>query len=88
VKFKKYVEEIEPAQYALFESRLAKNSSGTIAASGLTYADLMLYHVTEYLGDRREAVTAKFPNVKNLINKVSGHPGIADYIAKRPQTPY
>jgi glutathione S-transferase len=83
---KKLQEEVEPQQLGIFESRLAQTGSGTLVASGLTYADFYLSLVVDRLGDRREAVLAKFPHVKKLTEKVNTHPRIVEWVAKRPVT--
>ena len=78
--------EIMPNNLKMFEARLAKTGSGLLAASGLTFADMYLANVLEWLGDKKEAVLAHFPLVKQLCQLVITNPGIAAWLAKRPVT--
>jgi glutathione S-transferase len=89
---KKLTEETVPAQLAIFEKRLASTGTGSIAVSGLTYADFYLALIYESVADagvdaaERDAALAKYPNLKKLIQNVNTHPKIAAWIAKRPVT--
>jgi glutathione S-transferase len=84
---RKLAEETVPVQMAIFESRLAKTGSGYLVPSGLTFADLYLTLVIDWLGDKKEAALANFPHLKQLTHNVNTHPKIAAWIARRPVTP-
>ena len=58
-----------PNNLKLFEARLAKTNSGFLLESGLSWADLYLYAVLEWLGDRKAELLSHFPLVKALDEK-------------------
>ena len=70
----------------IFENIIGKNGSGFLTTSGLTWADLYLFDVLSWLGDKRETILADYPHIMNLMTKVSTHARIADWLAKRPKT--
>lgn len=82
----KFTTETLPNNLKLFNEKIGKSGSGFFAASGLTWADLHLVNVLEWLGDKKEAALANFKNVKELDNKVRAHPNVAAWLAKRPKT--
>jgi len=77
-----------PDTLKAINDRLAKTGSGFIAASGLSWADLHLFNVLEFLGDKKEPLLANFKHVKALDDKVRAHPSIAAYLSQRPKTEY
>jgi glutathione S-transferase len=79
-------EEIFPNSLKTFEQRLIENGSGYLAGSSLTYADLHLFNMLDYLGEKKEAVLGHFPHVHKLDQAVRGHAHIAAWLAKRPVT--
>nr|QUF59397.1 glutathione S-transferase GSTS1/2-3 [Brachionus angularis] len=83
---KKLYEEIIPNNLRLFESRIGSTGSGYIAASGLTWADLYLFNILEYLGDKKEQILSSFLNVKALDQRIRANPNIASWLSKRPKT--
>lgn len=82
----KFSTETLPAALKLFDERIGKVGSGFLASSGLTWADLYLFCVLEWLGDKREAVLENFKNVKAHEQKIKSIPNIAAWLAKRPKT--
>ena len=78
--------EILPTHLKLIETKLAQGSSGFLVDSGLTWIDLYLHVILEWLSDKKEAVLAHFPKIKASEEKVRTHPKIAEWIAKRPVT--
>ena len=82
----KLATETLPQNMKIFDERLGKTGSGFFAASGLSWADLHLFNVLEFLGDKRETLIANFKNVKALDEKIRAHPAIATWLAKRPKT--
>nr|QUF59399.1 glutathione S-transferase GSTS1/2-5 [Brachionus angularis] len=83
---KTFGEEILPNQLKIFESRIAATGSGYIAASGLTWTDLFLFNLLEYLADKKEETLSYFPNIKALDQKIRANPKIANWLEKRPKT--
>lgn len=73
-----------------FEQRILKNrlASGFLVGSSLSWADLYLAQIVEFIDDdrRRESVLAGFPNVKSLIARIRDSEQVADWIRRRPQT--
>lgn len=82
----KLANETLPHNLKIIDERLAKSGSGFLASSGLSWADLHLFNVLEFLGDRREQLFANFKNIKALDQKIRAHPNIAAWLAKRPIT--
>lgn len=78
--------QVTPHNMKLFNDRLAKTGSGFLAPSGLSWADLHLFNVLEYLGKLREPVFANFKHVKALDEKVRSNPNVSAYLAKRPES--
>nr|AYN44489.1 glutathione S-transferase S1-2 [Brachionus calyciflorus] len=83
---KKFHEEILPNTLKTLDGKIAHNGSGYLVASGLTWADLFLVNILEWLGDKKEAALANFSNLKSLDEKVRSHPRIAEWLEKRPKT--
>jgi glutathione S-transferase len=77
-----------PNNLRLFEERIKKSGSGFLAASGLTWADLHMINVLEWLGDKKETALENFRLVRALDNKVRSIPNIAAWIAKRPKSQF
>nr|QVK45606.1 glutathione S transferase [Brachionus paranguensis] len=69
-----------------FESKIAKNGSGYLVSSGLTWADIFLADFLGWLGDKKDALISQFPAVKALDEKILNHPKISEWIAKRPKS--
>jgi glutathione S-transferase len=75
-----------PHHLKLYNEKIASSGSGYLAASGLSWADLHLVNVLEWLGENKEATLANFKHVKELDAKVRANPKVAEWIAKRPKT--
>jgi glutathione S-transferase len=84
---KKFETELCPNSLKNFEQRLTQNGSGYLVGSSLTYADLYLVALLEWLGDKKETALGYFPHVHKLDQTVRAHPSIAAWLAKRPVTP-
>ena len=82
----KLIAEVLPSNMKLFDERLGKTGSGFFAASGMTWADLYLFSILDFVGDKSEPVKANFKNVKAMDEKVRAHPAIAAWLARRPKT--
>ncbi len=78
--------EVIPNNMKLFESKLAKTNSGYLIGKGLTWADLYLVCILEWLGPHKEAVLNNFSHLKAFEHKIRSLPKIAEWISKRPKT--
>ena len=78
--------EVIPHNMKLFESKLAKTNSGYLIGKGLTWVDLYLSSILEWLGPNKEAVLNNFPHLKASDEKIRSLPKIAEWISKRPKT--
>ena len=83
---RKLFEETLPNFLKIFENIIIMNHSGFLVTSGLTWADLFLVNIFDFLGDKKAAILANFPRVKALDENVRAVPRIADWLAKRPKT--
>ena len=79
--------EVLPTHLKFFEIKLAQSSSGFLVGNSLTWVDLYLNIILEWLSDKKDAVLAHFPKIKANDEKVRALPKIAEWIAKRPETP-
>ena len=70
-----------------FEDKLVKTNTGYLVGSTLTMADIYLIATLEKLGDGLEPLLGNFPKLYSLDKRVKSHPKIAEWIAKRPNTP-
>ena len=85
---KKLFEDVLPKNFKFFEDKLKQTKSGYLVGSGLTLADIYLISVLEKLGDGKEGILANYSELYKLDKRVRSHPKIADWIAKRPVTPF
>ena len=83
----KYFTESLPRNLEYFEKKLADTGTGYLVGDSLTWADIFLNFVLTWLdATKTEAAFQKAPLVRQHIEKISSHPGIADYVKKRPVT--
>lgn len=75
-----------PSYMKSLEVRLAKNGTGYFVGDSLTWVDLYLSIVLEWLRDKKDALLAHFAQVKAHDERVRSLPKIAEWIAKRPVT--
>ena len=85
---KKLHDEILPRNLKFFEERLKKTNTGYLVGSNATLADIFLISALEKLGDQREAILANYTHLYALDKRIRSHPKVADWIAKRPNTPF
>nr|QUF59408.1 glutathione S-transferase GSTS6/7-6 [Brachionus angularis] len=69
-----------------FERRLEKNRYGYLVGSKLSWADLYLSQLTEFLKDEKTRILERYPRVKQLDLKVRSSPRISEWIKKRTVT--
>ena len=82
----KFEKETAPNNLKLFEERLAKNGTGYLIGSGLTYTDIYLVSLIDWFGPKREETLSHFANLKKLDETVRANKGIAAWLASRPKT--
>ena len=75
-----------PKNLGFFEKQLGANKSGYLVGESLSWADLHLYAVLDWLFDRKKEVVEKFPLVKALACKIEATPSIAKWLADRPKS--
>lgn len=75
-----------PNTFGFFEKRLSQSKSGFLVDSGLTYGDLYISSLLDYLGEKKDAILANFPHLKKMDEQVRAHPRVAEWLAKRPKT--
>jgi glutathione S-transferase len=83
---KKLEEEHVPKLLRMFEQRLHRTGANHLLPSGLSIADLYLFHAVEWLGDRREHHLAQHPGIVRVITHVLSQPKVATYLENRPET--
>lgn len=77
-----------PAQMAIFEKRLVDTNTGFLSGESLSWADIFLSQITDFLYDKKDALLANYPNVKALDARVRTIPRIAKWISSRPANAY
>nr|AIT99308.1 glutathione S-transferase sigma 7 [Brachionus koreanus] len=75
--------EVWPRNFQFFEDRLNKNGNGFLVGKRLSWADIYLSQMTDFIQNKDEFLN-KFPLVKALDKKVRSIPKIADWIKRRP----
>ena len=81
----KLVKDVWPKYLQLFDERLAKNSEWLVG-SNLTWCDLYLVVVLEWIGLESDELLNSFVHCKTLEKRVKSIPNIAEWIKKRPVT--
>jgi glutathione S-transferase len=84
---KKLFDEILPRMFKLFEEKLVKTNTGYLVGNTMTLADIYLIATLEKLGEGLDPILGNFPKLFSLDKRVKSHPKIAEWIAKRPNTP-
>lgn len=73
-----------PNNFMFFEKRLIANGNGFLAGDSLSWADIFLSQITDFLYDKKTSFLANYPNVKALDARVRSMPSIAKWISTRP----
>ncbi len=84
---KKLIEETLPRMFKCFEEKLVKTNTGYLVGNNMTMADIYLIATLEKLGEDKDEALGNYPKLYSLDKRVISHPKIADWIAKRPNTP-
>jgi glutathione S-transferase len=79
-------EEHVPKLLRMFEQRLQRTGASHLVPSGLTIADIYLFHAVEWLGSKKDHFLAHHPNVKRLVDNLREHEDLSAYLDKRPET--
>ena len=82
---KKLAEEVWPSNLKIFEKRLEKNN-GWLVGSDMTWVDMHLTILLDWLGEKKDAVLTNFPHCKALAEKVVSNPKIKEWSNRRPAT--
>jgi hypothetical protein len=70
----------------MYETRLASTKSGFFVDSGLTFVDLRLFNLIDYVGSKHnDAVLEAYPAVKKLDASVKTYGKVSSWLAKRPE---
>jgi glutathione S-transferase len=89
---KKLFETAIPKHFGVLEKRIKDNESpdGWIYGEKLTYVDLRIADALSVLlgVDKDKDVLASYPGLKKLNEAVNSQPRIAEWIKKRPDTPF
>ena len=78
--------EILPRNLKLFEDKLAQTNTGFLIGNGVTYTDLFLFSLLDWIHDQKETLFAHFPHMKSHNQKIAEIPNVAKHIATRPVT--
>lgn len=81
-------EAIANANLKIFENRMIKNGNGFLVGQSLSWADLYLSQMTEFLDTLKDEYLNKYPHVKALDEYVRELPGVKNWIKNRPTTPF
>nr|UOU03292.1 glutathione S-transferase sigma 3-1 [Brachionus rubens] len=82
----KFQTETLPFHMKLYDSRIAESKSGFLFPSGMTWADLYLFGILDFLSEAKEQIFQIFPFIKVMEEKVRNHSKMAAYLAKRPDS--
>lgn len=85
---KKISEESAPAKLKYFERRAVTNENGWMVGGKLSWADLAVYQMIDWMKDVRADMLDEFPGMKKLKASVEALPNIAKWIQERPKTPW
>jgi glutathione S-transferase len=67
---------------------LKQNGTGVLVGKDITYADIYVSFMTEFLAKFVEFDVDEYSNVVSLHKKINNSPGIKEWIAKRPDTQF
>ena len=82
---KRLQNEVIPNNMNIFETKLGKNN-GFLVGNSLTWPDMLLSILLDWMGDKKATVLPLFPNIRALDERVRSDKGIAEWIKNRPVT--
>nr|QUF59406.1 glutathione S-transferase GSTS6/7-4 [Brachionus angularis] len=71
-----------------FEKRLEINGNGYLVGNSLSWADLYLSQMTDFLFNRKSELLSNYPRIKALDDRVRSFSRIADWLRRRPVTDF
>nr|QUF59405.1 glutathione S-transferase GSTS6/7-3 [Brachionus angularis] len=74
--------------FKYFEKRLEINGNGYLVGYSLSWADLYLSQITDFLLNRKSQFLSNYPRIKALDDRVRSLPRIADWLRRRPVTDF
>jgi len=81
----KYVADVLAPTIKKLEETLAKNGSGYLIGSDITWADLAYYNFFTYSTEKMAEVMKDAPLLKGLVERIGNHPNIKKYKAPPAQ---
>jgi len=87
---KTFQEKTIPATLPPLEKYAAANKekAGYFVGSQITLADIHFFSIIEVLMGNAPNILSTFPTLKKVFDNVAANPKIAEYIKKRPVTPF
>ena len=73
--------------FKIFENKLNQTNTGYLVGKSVTWTDLYLMSVLDWVLEKHSSVLDKVPAVKKHYDAVRGLPNVAKWIASRPVTP-
>ena len=70
----------------IIEKDLAKNSSGYLVGSKITWADLAYFTFFAPIVEKNPDIVKDAPHLKKLLDRIENIPQIKNWISVRPQT--
>lgn len=77
-----------PTNFNNFEKALAATGGKFLIGEEITWADIFLSQITDFLGDKKSSFIANYPNIKDLDSRIRSEPNIAEWIKSRPANNY
>ena len=79
-------ERIVPQNLQAAERRIEQSGSGFLVGNSVSWADFYLVTNLEYLGEERDSLLSRFPQVLALDRFIRSIPSISNWIRNRPPT--
>ena len=88
VKIERFNNESLPNTFQLLERLIEKQNTPFFAGDEVTYVDLNVAIFVDRFQEKLGDVQEKYPNTFSVVEKVNNLPRIAEWRAKRPETPF
>ena len=75
--------DVYPQNLVFFEKRLVATGNGLLAGDEVTWADIYLSQMIDFIADKRDQVLKAFPRVRELDDRIRSHPNIKAYLKIR-----